>query len=460
MWHLLSLLGLVQLFNSHATAIDVDITNDASVKEAAATIAYGAVKFYTGNNTGDVPGNLPDPYYWWQAGAMFGALLDYWAFTGDDSYNEITYQAMWHQRGDDYDYMPTNQTRALGNDDQGFWALASMSAAELNFQNPPEGEPGWLGLTQAIFNEYVQRWNEASDSCNGGLRWQIYTFNNGYTYKNSISNGCFFNIAARLARFTGNTTYADWATKIFEWQQGVGFINDEWTVRDGAGVAEGANCTEINGALFTYNAGIFLHGAAYMYNFTESDTWKTRVQGMVDSVSKTMFQGGIMWEPPCETTSGSCNNDQRTFKGLLSRWMAATAKLAPFTYDQVMGLLQSTAKAAAQHCVGSPSNFKGHPGTACTFSWFADSTYEETSGVGEQLNAMSVIMTMLVDSAMSPFTSNTGGTSAGHVDGGVSDDSKLDKPREITNADRAGAGILTTLIIGSLLGAVVFLVKD
>lgn len=35
----------------------------ASIKDGAATIAYGLMKYYTGNNTGDVPGNLPDPYY-------------------------------------------------------------------------------------------------------------------------------------------------------------------------------------------------------------------------------------------------------------------------------------------------------------------------------------------------------------------------------------------------------------
>lgn len=35
----------------------------ASVKSAASTIAYGLMKYYTGNNTGDTPGNLPDPYY-------------------------------------------------------------------------------------------------------------------------------------------------------------------------------------------------------------------------------------------------------------------------------------------------------------------------------------------------------------------------------------------------------------
>lgn len=35
----------------------------ASIKDGASTIAYGLLGWYTGNHTGDVPGNLPDPYY-------------------------------------------------------------------------------------------------------------------------------------------------------------------------------------------------------------------------------------------------------------------------------------------------------------------------------------------------------------------------------------------------------------
>lgn len=30
-----------------------------SIKNAASTIAFGLMKYYTGNNTGDTPGNLP-----------------------------------------------------------------------------------------------------------------------------------------------------------------------------------------------------------------------------------------------------------------------------------------------------------------------------------------------------------------------------------------------------------------
>lgn len=45
-------------------AITLDLTSKDSIKKAAGTAAFDLMKYYTGNNTGDVPGNLPDPYYW------------------------------------------------------------------------------------------------------------------------------------------------------------------------------------------------------------------------------------------------------------------------------------------------------------------------------------------------------------------------------------------------------------
>lgn len=44
---------------------------------------------------------------------MFGTLIDYWAFTGDETYNDITFQALQHQVGSDEDFMPDNQTKVL-----------------------------------------------------------------------------------------------------------------------------------------------------------------------------------------------------------------------------------------------------------------------------------------------------------------------------------------------------------
>ena len=221
------------------------------------------MKFYTGNNTGDVPGNLPQPYYWWEAGAMFGALIDYYYYTNDSTYNDVVTQGMLFQTGPDNDYMTPNQTKTEGNDDQGFWGMAAMAAAEQNFPNPPSNQPQWLALAQAVFNTQALRWDP--DTCNGGLRWQIFTFNNGYDYKNSISNGVFFNLGARLAMYTKNDSYAQWAEKAYDWTAATGFMDSNYHFYDGAHTT--LNCTDINRIQWTYNSGVYLLGAANMYNY-------------------------------------------------------------------------------------------------------------------------------------------------------------------------------------------------
>ena len=107
-----------------------------------------------------------------------------------------------------------------------------MSAAEKNFPNPPKDQPQWLALTQAVFDSQVLRWK--TDTCGGGLHWQVYPFNPGYSYKNTVSNGCLFQIAARLARYTGNTTYVEWAERAYGWLIDTNLIvNNTWEVLDG-----------------------------------------------------------------------------------------------------------------------------------------------------------------------------------------------------------------------------------
>ena len=87
----------------------------ASIKNAAATIAYEMMTYYKGNQTGGTLGLLPPPpsgYYWWEAGAMWGLLIEYWYLTGDPSYNEAVTQGVLNQIGNN-DFMPPNQTADL-----------------------------------------------------------------------------------------------------------------------------------------------------------------------------------------------------------------------------------------------------------------------------------------------------------------------------------------------------------
>ncbi|KAL2007431.1 hypothetical protein VTN00DRAFT_8869 [Thermoascus crustaceus] len=420
-------------------SIDLDLGDPNSIKAAAKTAAEGMLQYYTGYRPGDVPGNLPDPYYWWEAGAMFGALVDYWYYTGDDEYNAITTQALLWQTGPDRNYMPPNQSKTLGNDDQGFWGLAAMSAAEVNYPNPPEDQPQWLALAQAVFNTQYPRWD--NETCGGGLKWQIFTFNNGYNYKNTISNGCFFNIASRLAMYTGNATYAEWAEKTWDWVTAIGLVSPTYQFFDGTDDTQ--NCTGINHIQWSYNLGVYLHGAANMYNFTNGDErWKTRLEGIIKG-SELFFSKkvpNVMTEVACEG-NGKCNVDQRSFKAYLTRWMAATVKLAPFTHELIMPKLQASAKAAALQCNG--------PNNACGLRWTEGAAFDGSTGVGEQMSAMEVFQSNLIDYVPPRVTKKTGGTSKGDVNAGMG---RTPGPlgiyqEEITVADRAGAGILTGFII-------------
>lgn len=373
----------------------------ASIQKAASTVAYGMMKYYTGNisNTPSTVGVLPGPYYWWEAGAMWGALLDYYHYTGDDTYNDVTTQALYSQVGPDWDYMVPLHQKDEGNDDQAFWGFATMSAAEKDYPQPTIGNYSWVQLTENLWNTQVRRWDNTS--CNGGLKWQIFTFNNGYEYKNSVSNGAFFQLSARLARFTGNQTYIDWAEKSYDWSVAVGLITEDYHVFDGTDDLK--NCSSQNQILWTYNAGIYLYGAAVLYNYTNgSALWQQRTEGFLNATAN-FFSAydnatNIMYEPACETVY-TCNNDQYSFKGYLSRFMWASTQMASFTTNAVTTLLTASSLAAAQACSG------GKDSVTCGTRWYTGG-WDDTFGVGQQMSALETIQGLLVGKSIPPLHSD------------------------------------------------------
>ena len=388
-------------------------------------------------------------------GALMGSLIEYWYYTKDDTYVELTKQGLLFQVGDNNDYMPKNQTLTEGNDDQGFWGLAVMSAAEYNFPAPKDDEPSWLALAQAVFNTQAPRWD--MEYCNGGLRWQIYNWNKGWDYKNTISQGTFFALAARLALFTGDDKYAKWATKTWDWMIGVEFIDEHWYVYDGAHIPN--NCTKRVPWQFTYNAGVFIQGAAAMYNYTEDQEWKDRLDGLLKG-AKVFFTGpekNIMEEVACEPVD-RCNIDQQSFKAYLSRWLAATTQWVPDTYDTIMPWLRASALAATKQCVG------GDNGRMCGLKW-SKGKYDGTTGVGQQMAALEITLSCMIKDRDAILTKDTGGESKGNPNAG-GDDIGRDEPQgdivfaPISTGERAAAGILTALVIGLLVAGIFWLFVD
>lgn len=465
---------LLVLASKCAVTIEVDLTNPDSIKTAASTIAYDLMTYYTGNITGSqnwqgFPGILQLPYgtgagaggyYWWEGGGLWGTMIDYWYYTGDPSYNHVVTQALvFNANAPDNDFLNKNETASMGNDDQGFWAMSAMTAAEVNFPAPPENSniPGWLALAQGVFNGQAKRWDDTS--CGGGMRWQQNADQSGWTYKNSISNGVFFNVASRLALYTGNNTYYDWANKTYNWVSTIGLLNETtWLVFDGTASQQPLNCTQIDHDQWTYNVGIYLHGAANMYNYTSSlddsdpraaDTqlWKARITALAEKGLPVFFPNGIMTEG-CE--SSHCDNDQKSFKTFLARWMAATTKLAPFSWDVIHPKIVSSATAAALQCSGGVNAIGSGAGRQCGLRWSQNGAYDGDTGAGQQMAALEIIQANLITQAADTLTNSTGGTSQGDPNAGTSVPTVGPNGVPlitVTAGDRVGAAFVTLVII-------------
>lgn len=341
---LMALGALGAVFTSQVSAIDLDTSSKDSICDATSLIQKGVMDYYEGNRFGGTVGMFQQPYYWWEAGEVFGGMMENWFLCQNDTYEKTLYDAMIAQAGPDYDFMPSNQSMVEGNDDQGVWGLTLMSAVERNFTNPTEkGVPGWLAMVQGVFNTMWSRWD--SDHCGGGLRWQIFTWNSGYNYKNTVSNACLFQLAARLGRYTGNETYLTKAETVWNWLVDIGFVrfneSGNANVYDGATIDK--NCTDIVEIEWSYNQGIVLGGAAYMYNATHNGTsdWESRLNQIVGGSTDIFFRNKIMYEATCQD-SGKCNQDQRSFKSIFSRMLSLTRTLAPYTADKIDPLMKAS----------------------------------------------------------------------------------------------------------------------
>ena len=103
------------------------------------------------------------------------------------------------------------------------------------------------------------------------MRWQLFPYQAGYTMKNSVSNGVFFQLAARLARYTHNETYAEWAEKVYDWTASVPLLNNKtWNVGDSVQIAD--DCKHLGNNQWSYNYGNYLMGAAFMQNYVSGFT--------------------------------------------------------------------------------------------------------------------------------------------------------------------------------------------
>lgn len=375
----IKLLYLPLVLSSMAlAATELSTQTRRQIVRTSRTLAANLMSYYQPS----LNGLLPQPYWPWEAAGLWSTMIHYHHYTGDAKYNNLVRAGILAQVGSSNDFMGP---QTPGNDDQLWWGLTAMNAAEVNF-------PGanWLALAGTVFSEVVARWDNST--CSGGLHWQISESSNGYTYKNSITNGLAFQLAARLARHHshGNTSehYVRWAEKLFAWTLQVGYIdNATYSVYDGAHTDKA--CTDIDHGKWSYNVGVFLSGSALMFQHTKAPKWAKHVDGFVSALQSDFTTSDGVLQEKCEATQ-NCNADQKSFKAYVVRWLAeAKGLVSESARGKIEGVLRASVKGALGSCNGSPGR------ESCGVKW-TEGGFDGDVGVGQQMGALEAVVGRLI----------------------------------------------------------------
>ncbi|RAH77088.1 mannan endo-1,6-alpha-mannosidase [Aspergillus japonicus CBS 114.51] len=441
--------------------LNIQVNDANSLATAGTAIADPMMTFYQQNQTEGIPGKLTDT--WYVAGSMFMTLIQFWQASGVDTYNSVVSHDLMFQAGENYDFFSANYSQWLGNDDQMFWGLAAITASEAGLPER-DGKPSWTSLARAVFNMQVNRWD--NETCNGGMRWQVWPYQAGYTMKNAISNGGLFELSARLARFTKNETYAEWAEKIWDWSSTTPLLNTNltiWNIADST--SNEANCKDAGNNQWTYNYGTYLSGAAFMYNYTNgSAVWEERVSRLLDSTFAKFFptqfsstnygNGSVLSEVACEPIL-SCDRNQLCFKGYVAMWLAFTAILVPSKRDLIAPKLAGSVEAIGLQCSGTAEGMSN----LCGVRWYQPS-WDGSLGLEVQMSALGgVTSQLMLLASQSPQTIDTNPNATEHHIDTSADEKNPSESKPITTADRAGAWILTIMLGSGAIGCVGWLIK-
>jgi mannan endo-1,6-alpha-mannosidase len=162
----------------------------------------------------------------------------------------------------------------------------------------------------------------------------------------------------------------------------------------------------------------------------------------------------VPFEPDCELHE-LCDVDTLPYKGVNIRALAVAAQVAPFTRVSILNTLKTTADAAVQGCTG------GDTERQCSFYWYGTDYVEpETDGLMEQMNGLSAISSLLIETAAPPAIAppeeedddedsgdgDDDGESNGSNNGGGDDDDgdSENGSGEDSGDDEQGAGISST----------------
>ncbi|KAF2435582.1 glycoside hydrolase [Tothia fuscella] len=369
----------------------LDLGSTAAIKSSAQSVADRLNSTYATTFSGSDASLIRVNSTWWDYGAITGSLIDYWALTGDSSFNPQVQKAILSQAKGSLTFVPSARQSKASFSDQAIWALAALSAYEQKF--PAGASESYLLMATSVFDQQAERWDNTT--CDGGFNSTITQTMFPQGQKDALSVGSFFQLAARLAFNTQNNTYVQWADRAYNWAVKVGIVNERsYDVYEGTEAVSNCSPETLSHTQWSVNAATFLYGSALLYNVTYTQTWISRTQGSFTSLNNSFFPKGVVREPVCD--SSSCTTSRRTYNAMLMRWLARTAISAPFLTATIQSMMDQSAESVIRGCDGD---------TTCSV--------DGKTGLSEQLIALDAVLALLV--GRSPDTVTTTSSSGSSI---------------------------------------------
>ncbi|MFF5147123.1 glycoside hydrolase family 76 protein [Streptomyces sp. NPDC013157] len=261
---------------------------------------------------------------WWNSAAALTAVVDFAERTGRHDYDWAIARTFEQNRGVfaagvrstdpiEGDFI----SRAV--DDAAWWAVAWVAAYDHTHEQ--------RYLDEAVtITDYVQQFWDTG-TCGGGVWWDRER-----TYKNAVTNGLYLWLATALhQRIGGDTVWGDRAVTAADWYLSSGLIDPAGLVNDGLT----AGCANNGQTVWSYNQGLAVGAFTELWRSTGDNRYLDTARRLADAAlaSPVLTRDGVLTES-CETGAGTCDDNQKQFKGIFVRYLADLADATGSTaYD-------------------------------------------------------------------------------------------------------------------------------
>jgi predicted alpha-1,6-mannanase (GH76 family) len=249
------------------------------------------------------------PSSWWNSAAALTALID----RGDRQYDWVIARTFDQNKG----AFPAGQrgtdpiegdfiSRSI--DDSAWWGIAWVAAYDRT------GEQRYISMATTIANYLQQYWD--TGTCGGGVWWDRER-----TYKNAVTNGLYLRLAASIHRRTpGDTVWLQRTRTAAAWYLNSGLVNSANLVNDGLT----ADCRNNGQTVWTYNQGLAIGGLVEAWRATGDTALLGAARRLGDAAMTGLTRNGILTES-CDVGQNTCDDNQKQFKGIFSRYFAELA---------------------------------------------------------------------------------------------------------------------------------------